>query len=133
MGKAYRKLPFSTTDITGVLDKALRLYLLRLVDSRRLYSDSMMQLPSMFSECPLRLPDMVETRQVYWALFLSRMKQMEFFLSIGGEKGKNMNRQLINELKIQIKRFESDGVFKGRLTPDIEFERHFLFEEWKQL
>lgn len=117
MGEAYRRLPFHISHYEISLDKLLETFLSRLRDSSRDYENYIEQFPSVFSDTPLRMPDMAETRQVWWALFLARQRVIEFLLDIGGNKGIQHNRALINQLKMIAKRFLSDGIYE-RVLPD---------------
>lgn len=133
MGKATKQHPFMVTDYSERLDKKLSLYLDRIQDKRRTYENYLEQIPTIFSDAPWIMPDIAETRQVYWALFLARLKDMEFLIDAGGKNGLGMNRIWINKLKVEIKRFNSDGIFKSVLPEDLLNRQQLLFSEWLSL
>lgn len=130
MGKAFRKHPFMVTDYTSRLDKKLEIYLKHLRHAKRPYLNYLYQLPSFFSDRPWLMPDIAETRQVWWALFLTKMKYIDFLFDLGGQEGLNHNRQLVNALKIDIKRFNSDGIYKTVLPEDLLFTQQLRFSQW---
>ena len=88
------------------------------------------KLPVIFNDFPLQMPDIAETRQVWWALFITRFKMIEFLWNLG-DKTRHFNQSHINRLLIDLKRFKSDNVFSTRLTPELlsdvnYFTRHAL-------
>lgn len=123
MGHGIDKHPFYITDYTDQLDKGLLIYLERLTNSKREYANYVDQLPSAFNDHPLDMPDVLETRQVWWLLFLSRIKASEFLIDVGGREGVDFNRELIGKLKIQIKAFDSDKLIErmtfGKVKDDL--------------
>ena len=65
------------------------------------------------------MPDMAETRQVWWALFLTRLKLTEFLVEVAGETGRHYNQSLLNPLAIDLKRFITDNVFSKGLPMEL--------------
>lgn len=133
MGKATKHHPFMITDYASRLDKRLEIYLKRLTDSKRPYENYLRQLPSFFSDRAWQMPDVVETRQVWWLLFLTRMKDMDFLIDLSGKAGRNTNKHHLARLKIDIKRFNSDGIYKSVLPEHLLFKQQRLFSEWLSL
>lgn len=132
MGQAYRRHPFHVSDYRSQLDKVLDLYLKRLGGSKKTLYAYQEQLPYCFQP-PLSMPDILDTRQVAWALFLTRLKAMEFFITLAGKTGLVTNRGFVNELKIDIRRFSSEKVFEVQLTQDMYLDLKFLFDDWATL
>ncbi len=133
MGKPLKRHPIVTTDYTTMLDKGLDVYVKRLTDRRADYRNYLADLPRFYSDFPLSMPDLPETRQVWWALFLARVKATGFLLDIGGDIGMRSNLAYINELKITVKEFKSDGVYKQMLTPEMAQDMDYLFKHWSAL
>ena len=133
MGHAYRRHPFSISDYTQKCDKGLEEIIRNIQNTPRTFETYLANIPSVFSDFPLGMPDMVETRQVWWALFISRVKAIEFLFDLAGERGLAFNRLQLGQLKIAMKEFESDGIFKRMLTPDQQIEINQFFRSWKAL
>lgn len=93
------------------------------------YQNVLENIPNLFWDHPLRMPDVAETRQVWWALFLTRMKAMRFLLDVAGQPGRHYNQALLNELRIDVKRFRSDNVFSSVLSPDMLIDVNYQLKE----
>lgn len=119
MGEVMRKHPFYITDYTELLDKGLLEIIKRITTLKMRYRDVLEQIPKVYNDYPYRMPDIAETRQVYWALFLTRLRQMSFLFDINGEDGRHYNQASLNELKIDLKRFKSENIFKSVLPVSI--------------
>jgi hypothetical protein len=133
MGKAYAKHPMFISDYSSQCDKGLQEIIDNLSQTGKPFETYLANIPSLYSGFPLGMPDMAETRQVWWALFLTRIKAIEFLLDIAGEKGKRANGREIGQLKIAVKEFTSDGIFNQTLPPDLLSEVNYLFSNWKKL
>lgn len=64
----------------------------------------------------LILPDIGYTRQVKWAIFLSRLDYMKFLYDVS--KNKDMNRHYINDWKRLVTRMKRDSGFKDLLSTE---------------
>lgn len=133
MGIPMRKQPFHISDYTAQLDKNLVLFSNRLRNTNRDYENYIEQLPSVFSDSPLRMPDMADTRQVWWALFLARKRQIEFLLDLGGKNGMQKNGTEIASLKRQVKQFKSDRVFDKVLPTSMKMDMDYFFKRITEL
>lgn len=92
-------LPTRSTDFENIARKALE----RLDGSRMQYVHMLQHIPTVFAKDgleALRLPDFVPTTQVQWAMFITRLKIIDFLLEVGGKQGRDANRGFINQLKI---------------------------------
>ena len=110
--------------LDGVLDKLIGDYYSRSMEYEWLLS----AMPGFSQTDMLRglmLPDVAPTRQVWWALYLSRLKIMEFMIDLGGSKSLDRNRDLINRMKRDIKRLRQDNaiydMLKGDVLKDIDY------------
>ena len=119
MGESLKRHVFHISDYTTWLDRGLTEVLHRVSTLKMEYSNILLQIPHVFSDVPLKMPDTAETRQVWWALFITRFKAMQFLIDVAGENGKHYNQALINTLKIDLKRFKSDNVLQKRLPAEM--------------
>lgn len=133
MGIMTRRHPFHISDYTSQLDKNLTIFLDRIRNTGRDFENYIEQLPSIFSDSPLTVPDIVETRQVWWALFLARKRQIEFLLEIGGQKGQQMNQAEINRLKRVVKQFQTDRIYDKVLPTAMKLDMHHFFKKVTEL
>lgn len=131
MGDSLQKHPFFISDYTELLDKGLLEILERVSVTKMRYRDVLEQIPKVFSGYPLRMPDLAETRQVWWALFLTRLDAIRFLFDVGGEEGRHYNAVELNALKIDLKRLKSENVLKAKLPPDtygdVQYELNRMF------
>lgn len=109
MGKELLKHPFPLLNYTDKLDNVLIKVIDVLYDTRIDYADLLASLPSISSRdasiC-LRVPDMGSTRQVKWALVLSRLHIMKFLIDLAGADSIGINRSYISHLKGTLKRIK---------------------------
>ena len=123
MGIAYKKHPFSIINYDRKLDSILNYSIKRLKDSTGSFQNMLSNIPSIFNRNMLEslyMPDMARTKQVWWALLLSRINVMKFLLDISNDRSLSTNRSYINALKIDIKNIQRDSTFKLMLSKDIE-------------
>lgn len=129
MGDSIRRHVFYTSDYTEMLDKGLLYLLDRLKVTKMPYQTLLANIPRVFSDRPLSMPDMAETRQVYWALWLARVRAMKLLIDMAGDQGSHYNQTLLNELWIDLKRFRSDNIFKNTLPADIFYQYDPIIQE----
>ncbi len=132
-GEAYRKVPVLMADYHKRLDKGLEHLTAKLSHVKRPYEYYLANIPTVFTDHLTQLPDIAETRQVWWALVASRIKVMELLISLGGREGLDSNRILINQLKVMIKEFRSDRNIFTKLPADLAMDAEFLFNYWSKL
>lgn len=127
IGAVKKRHPFYISDYTQQFTRGIEPTLKRLKNSQYLFANYLEQFPKVFNDHPLQVPSMAETRQVWWALFLSRVRVMNFMLDLAGEAGIRANYQDIGKLKVIAKQFNSDGIFNKRMPNDYDVEaRLFL-------
>ena len=124
MGDSILHHSFYTSDYSELLDKGLMEVLKRISTVRMSYRDMLGNIPKLYNDFPLMMPDMAETHQVWWSLFLTRLKEISFLFDAAGEEGRHVNRGLLNNLKIDIKGFRSENIFKRALLPDMYIDTH---------
>lgn len=133
MGVAIKKHPFHISDYTHQLDKNLTIFLDRIRNTGRDYENYIEQLPRFFSDNPLGMPDMADTRQVWWALFLARKRQIEFLIDVGAVKGIQMNRAEINKLQKTIRQFKTDRIYEKVLPEAMKLDMNYFFKKVLEL
>ena len=102
MSTAVRKYVFHVMNPAPSVDKILLGVIDRLAGKRANYAAYLENIPSVFHESmleSLKMPDYSKTRQVRWALIVSRLAAMNFLLQLGGDQGVASNGTMINEMK----------------------------------
>lgn len=110
--------PFAITDMSSKVDDLMESVLRKTINASLPYEGMLNNIPSVFStdmQEVLLMPHMSNTRQVWWALFYSRLRDMKFLVDLGGENGAKMNRQHLNDFKVATQRFASDLGLKMNL------------------
>lgn len=130
------KYPFPIVDYSSAVDKDLKRVLNRLKNSRTPYFGYLQNIvsignPSMVES--LKMPDLAKTRQVWWAMFLTRLKVMKFLIDVGGSNGVHTNGYFIGKLKLDIKRLTNERIFETMLPMDMLYEVKETLEELGQL
>lgn len=134
MGDSRKQQPFHISDYTGLLDKGLAEILKHISKTKLHYRTLLDMIPKVFNDRPWGMPDMAETRQVWWALFITRLKAMQFLWEVGGAPLRHYNQTELNTLRIDVKRLQSDNILSSKL-PDMVldemnyFMRHVLSDK----
>lgn len=125
MGEALKKYPFNVINYSNKIDDVLEIVLNHIKDRRLLYVSSMKNIPAIFNDNIfdfLTMPDIAKTRQVWWALMLSKFKIITFLIDVGGPEGKKNNMSYINKLKIDLKRLYINDITKSIFDKDTAFD-----------
>lgn len=133
MGACIKKHPFHITDYTELLDRQLEEVSQRLEKLALPYQNVVEQIPHIFNDRPFAVPDMAETRQVWWALFLSRYKVIDYLWSICGPKGRSLNGTLINQLKLDVRSFRIENTWKAMLPPDMARDVQYNLKKFEEV
>lgn len=128
MGKSSKKHPFYISDYADKLDRGLEELLERFKTLKMDYRTLLAQIPSVFNTSVYKMPDMAETRQVWWALFLARFELTQFLWEVGGAELRHINQRHLNELIIDLRRFGRENVLKNRATEAL-YQDIMLFEK----
>ncbi len=75
----------------------------RISGTRMQYKDMLQNIPCIYKKDALEaltLPDFISTTQVDWAMFATRMRVINFLLSVGGADARRANQGFINKLKV---------------------------------
>lgn len=113
MDPTVKSHSFQISDYSGKMDRVLKQVLARVKNSKMLYESNLKNIPSISSsDCQeaLQMPDVAKTRQVWWALLVSRISTMVYLLEVSGKKGRGINKDKINKLKIDLRRLMNDRV-----------------------
>lgn len=132
MGECVRKHPFFISDYRDLLDKQLGEILARVEKLKLPYQNVVEQIPRIFTDRPFSVPDMAETRQVWWALFLSRFKITDFLWSVCGPEGRSLNGTLINQLKLDVKSLRIENTWKAMLPADMANDIAYEVEKFEE-
>ncbi len=122
MGDSLKRHPFHVIDYKDKIDKSMIGIVKRLKKTRLLYFSILKNIPAIYhedSQISLQMPDMAHTRQVWWALLLSRLRMIQFLIDIGGDSGLSMNRTLINKLHIDLLRLQDENIIKRMIPTDL--------------
>jgi hypothetical protein len=125
MGDAIGKHAFPIVDYSGRLDNVLKDVLHHIENTGYLYYTYLKNIPSVFKQdmqdC-LIMPDMAKTKQVWWALTISRLRIMKFLIDCGDSRGLASNRSLINRMKLDFKRILDENTIEMVLNKDLYFD-----------
>lgn len=112
MTQSMVKHPIVVGDYTNRLDAILKKVLTNIQDTPMRYEAMLRNIPTVSSrdmQDALKLPSVAPTQQISWALYLSRLKIIQFMLDIGGDKGRAANNDLINDLKFALKQLKKNN------------------------
>lgn len=125
MGEALTHYPFQIIDYTERLDTVLLEIIRHLKNKNTLYSTVLSSIPAFFKKDMsevLIMPDLAKTRQVWWALQLARLRQMNLLKDLGCRNGVNNNRSYYNRGSIDFERLLKDPTLSNVLYPDTLYE-----------
>lgn len=119
---ALGRTPFSVIDYSNLADEICKGYLERFQDQPSSYATFFQSIPGVFTENirqNMMMPDEAKTKQVWWALFLTRLEDMFFAMHVGGNPGMNNNTKYINKFRTTCYWFLRDNTFKKVLSESI--------------
>lgn len=128
-GEPYSERLVSTVfhfiDASSKLDKIIDEVIKTLKNKNAVFTDYLKIMPSIYEENmyeSIVMPDIPRTRQVWWALYLSKLKMTKFLIDIGGSKGVVRNRDYIGKMKIDIRRLLEENAYSGILDKDLAYD-----------
>lgn len=137
MDAQLTNMPISTlSDYREKLDREMKSIVKHVSDSRKMYYSILKNIPCVFQQdmqAFLQMPDMSNTRQVWWALFISRLKIMKFLIDIGGDKAVSSNSFYVSVLKVDIKRLMSENILDKVFDTDLVYDYMQIISEIKEL
>lgn len=125
MGESLKHYPFHVIDYSSKIDNIFK-DLIKYTEDKRLHYYTILKLiPSIFKEDmqeSLLVPDMAMTKQVQWSIVLSRLRVIEFLISLGGAEGLVTNMKYINHFKADLKRTYLDNILYSLLDKDTAYD-----------
>lgn len=76
----------------------------------------------------MKLPDIMETRQINWAMFLARIDVLLFFLSFG-QAVKNQNQAEVSRIKYELRRYLNDGAIQSAVPAELYQKQKAVIEQ----
>lgn len=116
------KLPFAVIDYRSIADDIAGEIVDRFKDKPYNYGQFLQSVPGIFSENmleSLRMPDEAKTKQVWWALFLSRLEDMFLLMHLMGSEGVRNNSRYYEKFMTNCKWFLRDNTFKSVVSNSI--------------
>lgn len=113
--------PFGIVDYTGRVDNAIK-QTLEVQERRPLTFDHilcnipMISSPTLFET--MQLPDTVVTRQIKWALIVSRIPVIRFLVKLNHETDNEKNRWYLSQLRIALKEMRNDRILQSGLPTE---------------
>lgn len=117
------KHPFHVTNFTTRCDRLLGKVLTYLKDSKLDMGSIAMAIPSVGHRDVfelLKLPDVYESRQINWAIYLSRIDMLLFLLSF--DSVRDQNQAELSKIKYDLRAYLIDGTVQSALTKEL-FEK----------
>lgn len=133
MTENYRKLPIPIVHYETTLDRGLSQILEHIEGANIAYSAMLKNIPTVSAadgQTALQMPDLTPTMQVWWALYLARLREIEFLINVGGSKGLAYNGTLIAQMKVDIKRLQNSPAYPQLLDKNMCFD---VMETFKTL
>lgn len=131
-----RKLPFYLTDFGEKADSVLQELLGKITVSNYRFDTILRTIPAVFTANALEtlaLPRVAPTRQVLWALVLSRLENIEMLFRIHDRTRSDQNRQEIGKILRKIVFYRSDNTFRQALTSRLFYQVEDTFDLLKEL
>lgn len=122
--------PFHITNYTVRCDRILTKVLATLSDQDRDIGNIAMTIPMAAYENLfdlMKLPDVFESRQINWALYLSRIDILLFLLSFDSAV-KKQNQSELSKIKFDLKLYLKDGTIQSALPSDLYNKQKIVIE-----
>lgn len=133
MGASLAKHAVSISNYNDKTDRVLNKVIDYLLTSKHSQAQVLGLIPTVLRDnafLSLKMPDFPPTRQVWWAMLLSRLQVMAFLLDIGKRNGTNeLSRDAINEIQINLKRLNRENVLQTAVPRDLLFDITNLIDE----
>jgi len=115
----------ATLTLQDKLDRLIKFTLNHIVNSPIRYESllsNIISLNHIDMQDALIMPDIVRTRQVWWALYLSKLWYIKSIIDIGGVRGMRKNRDLIADMRINLNRIRNDNIYSAVLGEDLAYD-----------
>lgn len=136
MGVPTFKHAFRIADLTDKLNRALNKLLDSMSNVSMPYAAMLETIPAIRHKSMLpvlSLPEFPPTRQVWWAMVMSRLPVMKFLIDLGGDKGISRNRGEIVQLQRVIRRLQNEHVLESELTVDLHHDTKLVLDSIMQI
>lgn len=132
MDNALNRHPFVVGDYSAKLDKGL-LGIIKLLKNRKVKYEFMLRMIPGISvidmQEALQLPNVAMTRQINWAMMLSRLKIIKFLIDLGGKEAIRYNKMDIANLKIYLRRMMNEHVLSQVIRDDLLYDTSMTIDE----
>lgn len=125
LGEGKKTHPFYLNDYSKLLDKVQEKYLDILLTSNKDFPTILKTIQVVTNsnlETTLLLPDIAPTRQVNWALAISRIPALSFLCTILKTTHGNLNQGEINNVLYHIKMYGSDNLMRNQLPLELYYD-----------
>jgi hypothetical protein len=125
MSEPLLRHPFMVTNYTHRTDHVLTDVLDKLQNKTERFDAALNQIPTIIAknmQDALEMPDLAPTRQVLWALVLSRLNIMKFLIDVSNDNSLTINRMEINQLQRMLRHFNIDAIFTNVLPKDLSYD-----------
>ena len=132
MSKNKIRLPMPIYPYAHKVDDLLQKVLERLKDNRMFYVEDLLTIPALFSDnmdSVLRMPDIPNTNQVWWALILTRLPIVKFLIDIGGKTGVTYNQYYLNTYRVDLTYLLSQKTLERYLPSNLLDEVMSMIDE----
>lgn len=136
MGEALLKHPFQVIDYSDKLDRVLEKVLERLKTINVTFPTLLENIPAVHQTDmlkALKMPHMSPTRQVWWALLVTRLKAISFILSVIDQRTFSQNRVYLNDLRIDCRELLRENMLKSVLPQDMYYDINKLIKRLAEI
>lgn len=126
------RTPFFQTDYSQRVDGALTELLTRFRSTRLRFEAILRSLPAVSLDSQfdvMRVPHITPTRQVTWALVLSRLNVLRFLFRLNESSDAQENQQEMNRILREAIYYRSDSTLQYGLTPEIYLDVQRTIDE----
>ena len=120
--ESINKLPFPVINYANIADDITVEIINKFKDKSYNYVQFLQSVPAIFSDNildVLQMPDEAKTKQVWWALFLSRLEDMFLLIHLMGDQGTNTNSKSYEKFITNAQWFLRDNTFKSVVSNSI--------------
>lgn len=131
MGEAILKHPFPVYDYRHRIDRVLTKVNNELINRDYYFEEILRFVPSISSDSmqqALMMPDVAPTRQIQWAMLLSRLPIMAWMVEVVGGSGLGRNRSQFNALQKTLKRIQRENIYQQVLPEDLAYDTELTIE-----
>lgn len=125
MGHSLARHAFPVIDYSDKIDRTLNNVISKIKMSNYIDTDIVNSIPTIINDdmiSALEMPDIAPTRQIWWALLLTRLDIMGFIIDVSqGQSSGNKNLMDLRNLQVDLRRLERAHVLENTLSKDLYF------------